>query len=458
MAGERRAVMPTDELYLEPDGEPEFLSDKPVRESIRVKRSPDAAAVGRGNLSRAGKVVVILYEDLANYKAKTEAVAGPGYFFAEYCVDGRTQKTWPFEIPARAPSQASAFEQARVPPLSDVDTRLVRIERALIGRNGERPRNRARRLERVFRHALRHESREQGSGVSKDELYRELMERDREYNREARERERSLYEQMLANARESRQTTQPEETGERSALMLLLEDETIREKAVSSLSRLIDPDSMPQKHWAVELGEMAFNNSDKLPIIVSAGASLIGSVVGLFKGTPKQTAPPPLVPFVSRQPLPMAAPPSPPSQPQRRVASGQAKEGATTFEDEVDSTLTFVLEKCRDNAPVGRAARSVVWLMDNYPDDTKGLESLLGFPGEAICQALSARIPNPEAVKILSLEHAPAWFESLKVAIAKRRQSGTDERASEDVQIPAPFTSPNGDHSSGVDQESIQPS
>jgi hypothetical protein len=189
--------MPVDDFELGSGGEPEFLTSKPVRESIRVKRSPDAAAIGRGTLSTAGKVVVILYEDLANYKVKTEAIAGPGDYFAEYCVDGRTQRTWAFHVEARASTApAPLADHSTAPVSSDTDARLARIERALIARSGERPRNRARRLDRAFRHSAAAQQQ-----IDPLEFARVV----KETAAQSIEQERQRQEQMRAEMREMRE-------------------------------------------------------------------------------------------------------------------------------------------------------------------------------------------------------------------------------------------------------------
>jgi hypothetical protein len=430
----------TDEIYLE-GGEPVRNGNQVVNVFFLPEYYSSTKNAGRSDLGVPRRKLGSINDtdDLLGTVKKFATV--PGAYFAECRLGRDVVDSRVFELKAR--QQSAEVDAPQTIPLyaqqpQSGEARLDRLERLIT--SAIRP-QRTLGARASVRRSNRGQERGQDSGVSKDDLYRMLLDRDREYNREARERERTLYEQMLERSRETERESNSEEGGERSALMLLLEDETIREKAVSSLSRLIDPESMPQKHWAVELGEMAFNNSEKLPMIVSAGAGLIGSVVGMFKGTPKPPAmPPPPAQYVPPQPQP--APP---------VQTAQSAVAPPTFEQEVDSTFDFILQECRDNAPVRKASRSVVWLLDTFPEQTKGVASLLELPGSQLCQMLATQLPAPEAIRILNLPHAPAWFDSLKAAIAKRRQKNADIPASDNGHhVAPPVVSNNGSNAASA--------
>jgi hypothetical protein len=191
---------------------------------------------------------------------------------------------------------------------------------------------------------------------------------------------------------------------ETQVLMTALKDTGLRERLANGLSKWIDPDSAPAKHWAVELGAMAFDNSEKLPAIAGAVVSVAGGLFSLFKGTPK---PAPPVPQQAAQPTPTTQP--------------QAAGGPGTFAEEADAVISHVLESCQKNSSVRRSARSLLWLFDSFPAETANVQALFSMPGATACQVLAQNLTNPEATKILNMPHAPAWFDMLSDAIAKRR-------------------------------------
>ncbi len=223
-----------------------------------------------------------------------------------------------------------------------------------------------------------------------------------------------------------------DESPESTAIRLVLENPKVRERVAGSLSNILG-EAPKEKHWLVELGELAFDNANTLPLLGTAVGNLFGSLLG---GAPPASLQPP-----QHAPAPRPVSSTPQPQPNASTPPQAREDEPPNFEHEATVTFTNTLADMSAGKPARASARDLVSLFREFPQESTALRVQLAFPSEVILQSIA--MSYPDHASIVTQPGAVAWMDQLKAEIAKRLQPKVKAAASD-------ASNGNGSHAEAV--------
>ncbi|HYP53246.1 MAG TPA: hypothetical protein VEQ42_06875 [Pyrinomonadaceae bacterium] len=258
------------------------------------------------------------------------------------------------------------------------------------------------------------------SGPSKDALYQQMLERERDYQETLRQRDRELMDERYKRLEEkldARATPEPaddaEEDEEAAGFMLLLKNPDVRDRIADKVSSFIS-ETPREKHWAVELAALAFDNKEVVK-------EMVFPTLARFLAPPQpqpQPAATPRVREMRRDPTPTAEPAEPP-QPQQQPPVADVQQSVLV-------AVGQIVEDLAANRSAERGARAVAEVRRQFPEVETFLTPLLEDPKTALDQIGSL---SPVYALACEKPHAPKYMARLQERVKELTGGGEVKQA-----------------------------
>lgn len=378
---------------------------------------------------------------------------GARYLMVLYLIDGRYQPgrtVWREVMPdargiSGAASPAPYYEEAR--PRRRLQRNAARHRPSFEQRELARRERERQETQSATAALLAAHERERAATEAAHERERQAIERARE--REL-QHERDMAEQRVALARLEARLAQPAAPAvepETQAVMMLLQDSGVRERAVNKIIGMTSDEPTPWWGSLIERGvDMV---ADFVPTVGGAVVEKLIAGAAQKHGQQLATQQPngmhPQAQPNGMHPQGVTAPASAP------VLAANTEQPAPTqpasprnYEEASAVVLHNIIADMDKSARVHGSARDVMALVRQYPQEAAQFLDSFKYPTAMILQIIGAQFPDTK--EIVSREGSAAWFDDLKAEVARRleKQAKPETPAAMTVQTVAASSNGNG--------------